>query len=309
MKKNPVAIPFFVAIMFSLLWSGVIAVNSYRGTLSTSAILPFETLRNTAWLFLLSAIMVRQRSNINYYSLFRSHTAQFLALLIGLVFVLESNSNFRYSFQQFIGQDPRLFAHVIFAIVGLMLVEQIYRNAVIGFRWAIKFLCIGLGGLFIIDFIVYSKSLLFSKLDSSLWDTRGIINALIVPLLAISCYRLQSETIKIAISRKIAFHTTVLFGTGLYLILMSLAGIYIRDYGGNWGEIAQIIFIFLAILLLLILFVAGFATLNVRVTWMCPPPKDVVAYVSSPPAASPAIAVAAVLRPQLFALETKTVLP
>jgi putative PEP-CTERM system histidine kinase len=114
-----------------------------------------------------------------------------------------------------------------------------------------------LSGLFIIDFIVYSKSLLFSKLDSSLWDTRGIINALIVPLLAISIFRLQSESIKITISRKIAFHTTVLFGTGLYLILMSLAGFYIRDYGGNWGEIAQIIFIFLAIVLLLILFVSG----------------------------------------------------
>jgi len=38
---------------------------------------------------------------------------------------------------------------------------------------------------------------------------------------------------------------------------MSLAGFYIRDYGGNWGGIAQIIFIFLAVLLLLILFVSG----------------------------------------------------
>jgi putative PEP-CTERM system histidine kinase len=38
---------------------------------------------------------------------------------------------------------------------------------------------------------------------------------------------------------------------------MSLAGFYIRDYGGDWGEIAQIIFIFLALLLLAILFVSG----------------------------------------------------
>jgi putative PEP-CTERM system histidine kinase len=49
----------------------------------------------------------------------------------------------------------------------------------------------------------------------------------------------------------------VLLGSGLYLILMSLAGFYIRDYGGNWGGIAQIIFIFLAVLLLLVLFISG----------------------------------------------------
>ncbi|NOT12911.1 MAG: PEP-CTERM system histidine kinase PrsK [Methylococcaceae bacterium] len=256
-KKNPVALPFFVAVVFSLVWAGTIAIFSYRNTLSTSDVMPFETLRNTALLFLLSAIMAHQRYEGNYWLLFRSHTVKLLVVLTGFIFVLEANAKFRYPIQQFLGQDLRLFAHVIFAILGLMLVEQIYRNAVTGFRWAIKFLCLGIGGLFIIDFIVYSKSLLFSKLDSSLWDTRGFINALIVPLLAISIFRLQSESIKISFSRKIAFHTTVLFGTGLYLILMSLAGVYIRDYGGNWGEIAQIIFIFLAILLLLILFASG----------------------------------------------------
>jgi putative PEP-CTERM system histidine kinase len=201
--------------------------------------------------------MSRQRLGCNYALLFRSNTARLLALFTGFIFVLESFTAFRYQFQQWIGQDLRLFAHVLFAIIGLMLVEQIYRNAVTDIRWAVKFLCLGLSGLFIIDFIVYSKSLLFAKLDSSLWDTRGVINALITPLLAISIFRLQSETIRITVSRKVAFHTTVLFGTGLYLILMSLAGYYIRDYGGNWGEIAQIIFIFLAILLLLILFVSG----------------------------------------------------
>ncbi len=256
-KKNAFACPYFIAVFFSFVWSCVITVSSYRGTLSITDILPIETVRNAAWIFLLSALMIRQRVGGNNYSIFRYKSTQGLAVLFICIFILETYTSFRYAIQQFIGQDLRLMAHVLFAIIGLILVEQIYRNSITGFRWAIKFLCLGLGGLFIIDFIVYSKSLLFSRLDSSLWDTRGIINALIAPLLAISCYRLQSESIKITISRKIAFHTTVLVGTGLYLILMSLAGVYIRDYGGNWGEIAQIIFIFLAVLLLLILFVSG----------------------------------------------------
>jgi len=257
-RKNPVIMPFIAAVVFSLIWSGYTAFTIHSDELFTSEILPFETLRNAAWFFLLSALISRQQSNSYYSFLLKSRLAHMLVLLLVFIFALEVFAGFRYQIQQFLGQDIRLFAHVVFAIIGLMLVEQNYRNATIELRWAVKFLCLGLGAVFIIDFIVYSKSLLFAKLDTSVWNSRGFINALIVPLLAISIHRLQSDdVVRITVSRKVVFHTTVLFGAGLYLILMSLAGFYIRDYGGNWGQIAQIIFIFLAVLLLLILFVSG----------------------------------------------------
>jgi len=257
-KKKPLVIPFIIAVVFSMVWSGYTAFTIHSDELFTSEILPFETLRNAAWLFLLSALISRQQSNSHYSFLLKSRLAHTLVLLIVFIFSLEVFADFRYQIQQLLGQDIRLFAHVVFAIIGLMLVEQIYPNATIELRWAVKFLCLGLGAVFIIDFIVYSKSLLFAKLDTSLWNSRGFINALIVPLLAISIHRLQTDdVVRITVSRKVVFHTTVLFGAGFYLILMSLAGFYIRDYGGNWGQIAQIIFIFLAVLLLLILFVSG----------------------------------------------------
>lgn len=257
MKKNPVAIPFFIAIVFSLIWSGYITASSYEDALVVSEILPFETLRNASWLFLLGTLMSRQRLGGNYELLLRSGTVKLLVVMIVFVLAVECSSKIRHLNRQIFGQDLRLFAHVSFAIIGLLLIEQIYRNAVADVRRVVKFLCLGLGGLFIVDFILYSKSLLFAKLDSSLWDARGIINALISPLLAISIVRFQSEKLRMTVSRKIAFHTTVLFGTGLYLFLMSLAGVYIRDFGGNWGEITQIIFIFLAFLVLSALFVSG----------------------------------------------------
>jgi len=257
-KKNPVAIPLIVAVVISLTWAGYTAFLIYNDELVTSEILPLETLRDTAWFFLLSTLISRQQFNNNYSLLFKSRLANGMALLMVFILVLEVFSDLRYQIQQFLGQDLRLFAHVVFAIIGLMLVEQLYRNATLDLHWTVKFLCLGLGALFTVDFIVYSKSLLFVKLDYLLWNSRGFINALIVPLLAISILRLQiNNAIRITASRKVVFHTTVLLGSGLYLILMSLAGFYIRDYGGNWGGIAQIIFIFLAVLLLLILFVSG----------------------------------------------------
>jgi len=257
-KKNPVAIPLIIAIVFSLTWAGYTAFLIHSDQTFTSESLPLETLRNTAWFFLLSAIISRQQFNNNYLLLVKSRLANGLILFMLFIFIMEVFSDLRYQIQQLLGQDLRLFAHVIFAIIGLMLVEQLYRNATLDLHWTIKFLCLGLGGLFTIDFIVYSKSLLFAQLDSLLWNSRGFINAMIVPLLAISILRLQTNNVlRITASRQIVFHTTVLLGSGLYLILMSLAGFYIRDYGGNWGGIAQIIFIFLAVLLLSILFVSG----------------------------------------------------
>ena len=257
-KKNPVAIPLIIALALSLIWAAYVVFTLNSDELFTSDILPFETLRNAGWLLLLGTLISRQQFSNNYSLLLKSRLAKTLIVLIAFIFTLEVFTDFRYQIQQFLGQDLRLLAHVVFAIIGLMLVEQIYRNADVDMRWTIKFLCLGLGALFTIDFIVYSKSLLFAQLDSSLWNSRGFINALIAPLLAVSIYRLQTNDVaRNTVSRKVVFHTTVLLGTGLYLILMSLAGFYIRDYGGNWGEFAQIIFIFLAVLLLLILFVSG----------------------------------------------------
>lgn len=256
-KKNPLTIQFISAVVFSSIWAGFAAFTQQSTDLFISEVLPFETLRNAAWFFLLGTLLSRQHFNCNYRLLLKSRVAYVIALVTVLVLALEVFSGVRYFLQQLMGQDPRLVAHSMFAIIGLILVEQVYRNAALEQRWVIKFLCLSLGTLFITDFIVYSKSLLFVSLDDVLWNSRGFINVLIIPLLAISIYRFQSAAARIKLSRKVVFHTAVLFGIGVYLILMSITGFYIKHYGGNWGEVAQLIFIFLALLLLSVAFVSG----------------------------------------------------
>ena len=257
-KKNPVVIPLVTALFFSFVWAGYSAFLIHDNKSFTSISLTLEIIRNIVWFLLLSAFISRQQFTKNYLLLVKSRFANGLIVLILISLMVEVFDNARYPIQQFLGQDPRLFTHVIFAVIGLMLVEQVYRNATQESQWSIKFLCLGLGALFMIDFFVYSKSLLFAQLDSLLWSSRGFINALITPLLFISILRLQAnKALRITASRKIVFHTTVLLGSGLYLIVMSLAGFYIRNYGGNWGATAQLLFIFLALLILSILFISG----------------------------------------------------
>jgi putative PEP-CTERM system histidine kinase len=255
-KKNLALLLLFVAILFSLLWSGYITYAIYDDDLLTAVTFPLEILRNTAWFFLLRTLAIKQQDNLHLNAYTQLDKA--VALIIGFILILEIFSDLRYQIQQLLGIDIRIFAHVIFAIVGLILIEQLYRNTTMDLHWSIKFLCVGLAALFGVDFIVYSKSLLFAHLDFMLWNSRGFLNALIVPLLIISISRLKTNmSAYVKAPRKTLFHTTVLILTGAYLVLMSLAGFYIRDYDGSWGGVAQIIFVFLAFMTLLILLLSG----------------------------------------------------
>lgn len=275
-KRYTSGFTFFIAVLISFVWTLYASYNLYNDELFSSSILPFETLRNLSWYIYLLAMLSSlkalsnddhdsslEQKNTVYLSLnkisflTKSNYAISLIMVCLFVFVVELIPELTFEINQLIGMDFRLFSHVSFAIIGLILVEQLYRNTLSEQRWAIKFVCLGLGGLFTFDFIIYSKSLLFADIDFVLWNVRGIINALIVPLLAISVIRLQENSITYTISRQVIFHTSALVGTGLYLIFMSLAGFYIKEFGGNWGEIAQILFIFLAVLVLLILLFSG----------------------------------------------------
>lgn len=139
---------------------------------------------------------------------------------------------------------------VVQAVGGMLLVEQAYRNKTTQERWAIKFACLGIGGMFAYDFYLYSHAMLFREVDPDIWAARGIINALTVPLLALSMRRAKSWRSPLAVSRRAMFHSAALFGSAIYLLAMGSAGYYLRYFGGSWGTVMQVTFLFGALLLL-----------------------------------------------------------
>ena len=151
----------------------------------------------------------------------------------------------------------QLLGHLGLAITGLMLIEQLFRNTRPEKRWAVKYLYFGIGALFIYDFFLYSDALLFRQVDGTLWEARGFISAILVPMVAVAAARNPSWSVTIFVSRRVVFHTTALLGSGAYLLVMSAVGYYIRLYGGTWGKAAQIIFLFMAIALLIALLFSG----------------------------------------------------
>ncbi len=154
---------------------------------------------------------------------------------------------------------------VCITVLGLVAVEQVYRNTRAEDRWAIKFLCLGLGGLFVFDFYLYANGALFRSINAELWSARGYVITLIAPLIAVSAARNPQWSVPVGLSRNMAFHTASLLGAGIYLLLMAGAGYYLRLFGGNWGTIVQAVFIFAAALLLVVVLASGTLRARLRV--------------------------------------------
>jgi putative PEP-CTERM system histidine kinase len=75
--------------------------------------------------------------------------------------------------------------------------------------------------------------------------------------MAISFARNPSYSVNIHVSRQFVFHTMTLAGTGIYLILMAVAGFYLKNFGGTWGTLLQVVFFSAALVLVFLTLSSG----------------------------------------------------
>jgi putative PEP-CTERM system histidine kinase len=183
------------------------------------------------------------------------------ALVVGLVLASASAG------AELIGSDSAtLFAaRTLAAIFGLVCLEQVYRNASPGRRWAIKFLALALLALFAFDLLMYSEAMLFGRINGAWWIARGYANVLLVPLLAIAAARNPQWKLDIGVSRQAVFHSAALSIAGGYLVLIAGGGYWLRWFGGEWGEIAAALLVFAALLGLAVFLTSGRIRARLRV--------------------------------------------
>jgi putative PEP-CTERM system histidine kinase len=156
-------------------------------------------------------------------------------------------------------------ALLLMTIAGLVLVEQFYRNTPPQRRWGVKFLALGLGGIFAFDLFLFAELVLFQALESPTWQARGFVNALVVALIAVSIRYRQPQRDGPVVSQKLLFHTASLTGAGLYLLAVGAAGYYMRGMGGELGALLQVTFLFGAALLLALVLFSGTVRARLRV--------------------------------------------
>lgn len=141
--------------------------------------------------------------------------------------------------------DPILLlsrGQLILSLVGLILIEQIYRNSSHAGRHSIKYFAIGVGAIFAYDLFLYSQAELLRGLSPEAWNARGFIVAVTVPLIALSAQRTPDWSLDVFVSRQVVFYSTTFLIVGAYLLVMALGGYYVREFGGAWGRVGQLVF-------------------------------------------------------------------
>jgi len=143
-----------------------------------------------------------------------------------------------------VGAMVRLF----FAVSSILLLENLYFNTDRDARWHINILCIGLGGLYLYDLLLYSDALLFRRLSFPLYTGRAAATIVAAPLIALAAARARRWKVDIHVSRDVVFHSFTLIAAGVFLVAIAAAGEIVRRGGSEWGSVAEVTLIFAALL-------------------------------------------------------------
>lgn len=262
-RRRPQGRQLVLATGLSAAWGAFSALTAL-GALPPQLGLAAEVARNGAWLALLLYILqLRLPSDAVLPAPIR--LIRILSGILVGVLLLASVYPFIAPTQPVLARWAGNLGLVLLTVMGLVLTEQVYRSTRPEDRWAIKFLCLGLGGLFVYDFYLYANAALFNAMDAQVWAARGYVAALVTPLIAVSAARNPEWAAPVGLSRSMAFHTASLLAAGIYLLLMASAGYYLRLFGGEWGNVVQTIFIFAAAMLLVLLMFSGTLRARLRV--------------------------------------------
>ena len=247
-----------IAVAGTAVWAGVCAYFASQGQSAAIAAGVMEIARSALWFVFLFVLLGYSKKAVRSLRLAALTMAVFCLATMSAAFYTGGISNAQPG-------TITMVAHLVLAVTGLVLVEQIFRNVHPQQRWSIKYLCLGLGGMYAYDLYLYSNTLLFRGADLDVWAARGAFDAFVVPLLAVASARNSRWSLDVSVSRRIVFHSTSILGASFYLVAMAAVGYYIRYFGGTWGGVLQIVFVFGAALLLLALFFSGTVRARLKV--------------------------------------------
>lgn len=270
-RERSLGWPLLAASVATAAWATLSALSTLPGSPLYRVVHLAEIARNAAWYFLLLHLVsswLRGSDSVLADNRWRTlFVAAFLAIAVLVALPGLDAASALVSLDAY--KAVTFAAWLAMAVLGLLLLEQLFRNSTEVERWSVKHLCIGLGVLFVYDFFLYAEGLLFRELDFRMWQSRGAVTAVAAAFLAVAANRFDRDrhSPTILVSRHVAFHSVTLLAAGIYLVAMALVGYFIRYLGGTWGGVLQTVFLCAAGLLLLTLLFSGRIRAQVRV-WL-----------------------------------------
>jgi putative PEP-CTERM system histidine kinase len=249
-QRDGAGIWLVIAALITAAWAGDFVMTARIGGVFGVLLSPMETLRTAAWIGFLVALLRtswalddRLSSSFVIASAIGFVTAMQLGLdLVDMVGSVGASLHARP-----IVAALFIVGRLTVAISGLVLIHNLYFNAEPGSRTGIRLLCIGLAGFFGYDLNLYTLRFLLGGMSEDLFNIRGAVDAITVPLLLLSAR--QAWVARVQVSRQVVFHTLSMSIIGGYLIVMALTAYGLRLVGGDWGRLLQITFLFATIIL------------------------------------------------------------
>ena len=274
-RNRLLGIPLLIASALTALWAAIIVVSTILVYPLVLLIQVSEVARNAAWIFVLIRLIGQHVKGTDHILASRRWIPWFLIGVISIMLVMLVADPIAHRLPALASPlvKAKFGAWIAMAILGFLLLEQVFRNSSDSELWATKHMCIGLGIIFAYNFFMYAKALLFGQLDSNLWQARGLSTSMAAILIATSISRFdkkgesQETQSGIHLSRHVAFHSLTLMASGIYLITMALAAYIISYLGGSWGTVLQIVFLVASGLILAVLLFSGQIRASIRV-WL-----------------------------------------
>jgi len=145
----------------------------------------------------------------------------------------------------------QLLVRIGFGVIGLLTIENLWRNTEPQRRWHVWPLCLGLGGLFAYELFLFADAFITrGRVDPGLGLGRAIAAAFMAPLLALAMARNREWRIDIHVSRQVVFHTATLLASGCFLLAVAIVGMVLHKFGGDWGLVLQLAMLFGSIVVL-----------------------------------------------------------
>jgi putative PEP-CTERM system histidine kinase len=257
---SSLAVVFLVALAVSSVWAAASLVNELRhwsDRLPTWVVPGLDLLRFGLWFAFMLMLLPPPRRGGGLGWIRPIAVAAVLARLTLIAFgeTLPAESLAR----------PQAFASLGMAVLGLVLVEQMLRNATADARWNAKPVCLGLGAIFVFDLFIGSQAALFQRFDGDAISVRSLVHAAAVPLLYVASRRHADWLGKLHVSRAAVFHSATLLLVGAYLLVVAGVGYYVRYTGGEWGRALSVALVFVALVALTLLIASGSMRARLRV--------------------------------------------
>ena len=136
--------------------------------------------------------------------------------------------------------SPTLLFRLGFALLIVLLAENIYRAADRAQRWHVSLPCVAIGGLCAYDVFLYADAALSQGFSPALLDGRAVLTAFATPLLGIAAAREKRWRRDPPISRQVVFHGATLVVAGAFLLAIGALGEALKQFDKEWGPTAQV---------------------------------------------------------------------